>query len=63
LTKKLWCCDKVSKGCEELPYDCNAGLSNYKAGWSVDKKAWCCQHRGKGCPGHGAAVPLVAAVP
>jgi len=38
-----------------LPFDCAAGLSNWKAGWSAPKKAWCCQHGGKGCE----VVPVV----
>mmetsp|Transcript_95362 Transcript_95362/g.240281 ORF Transcript_95362/g.240281 Transcript_95362/m.240281 type:complete len:291 (+) Transcript_95362:265-1137(+) len=33
-----------------LPYDCNAGLSNWQAGWSIAKKGWCCQNQKKGCP-------------
>merc|ERR1719401_1363122 len=33
-----------------LPFDCNAGFSNWQQGWSLPKKLWCCQHSGKGCP-------------
>merc|ERR1712232_1416503 len=32
-----------------LPYDCQAGVSNWQMGWSDPKKAWCCAHGGKGC--------------
>jgi len=32
-----------------LPFDCAAGFSNWKAGWSQPKKAWCCTHEHKGC--------------
>jgi len=32
-----------------LPHDCNAGFSNWQAGWSPGKQDWCCQHTGKGC--------------
>jgi len=32
-----------------MPYDCDAGFKNWKAGWSQSKKSWCCQHIGKGC--------------
>merc|ERR1712113_74332 len=28
------------------PFDCNAGFSNWAAGWSAPKKAWCCAHFG-----------------
>lgn len=30
-------------------WDCNAGFSNWKAGWSAAKKAWCCKKVGRGC--------------
>jgi len=32
------------------PYDCEAGYSNWEAGWSEDKKAWCCDNEQKACP-------------
>jgi len=32
-----------------LPFDCDAGLSNWKAGWSLGKITWCCQNQHKGC--------------
>jgi len=32
-----------------LPYDCNAGVANWAAGWSAPKKVWCCAHGGQGC--------------
>lgn len=31
------------------PYDCNAGFSNWEAGWSAPKKVYCCAHAGRGC--------------
>jgi len=31
------------------PYDCEAGFSNWEAGWSENKKAWCCEHAQRGC--------------
>mmetsp|Transcript_81314 Transcript_81314/g.143462 ORF Transcript_81314/g.143462 Transcript_81314/m.143462 type:complete len:559 (+) Transcript_81314:101-1777(+) len=36
------------------PFDCAAGYSNWKAGWSSPKKAWCCSHENRGCEGHVA---------
>ncbi|CAE7254345.1 Ide [Symbiodinium natans] len=30
-------------------YDCNAGFSNWKHGWSRSKKDWCCHNKNKGC--------------
>merc|ERR1719323_731144 len=35
------------------PYDCNAGYSNWEAGWSPDKKGWCCTNKHMGCPAGG----------
>ena len=29
-----------------LPYDCDAGFSRWKTGWSSPKKTWCCKHIG-----------------
>jgi hypothetical protein len=31
------------------PYDCDAGYSNWEAGWSAEKKDWCCQEKQMGC--------------
>lgn len=31
------------------PEDCDAGFSNWHAGWSASKKAWCCEHTHRGC--------------
>jgi len=31
------------------PFDCQAGFSNWKAGWSSPKKAWCCHNEHKAC--------------
>lgn len=33
------------------PYDCHAGLANWKLGWSGGKKVWCCSNEKMGCPG------------
>ncbi|CAJ1393551.1 unnamed protein product [Effrenium voratum] len=33
----------------KLPYDCRAGLPNFKIGWSQPKKDWCCPNTGLGC--------------
>jgi len=32
-----------------LPFDCQAGFSNWRSGWSPAKKAWCCSHVGNSC--------------
>lgn len=32
-----------------LPYDCEAGFSNWEEGWSNTKKKWCCEHAKRGC--------------
>lgn len=34
----------------KIPYDCAAGFSNWKMGWSEGQKVWCCDHYGRGCP-------------
>lgn len=57
--KKAWCCKHETKGCPGgvplattttgLPYNCDDGTTNWKAGWSIMKKGWCCQHAGSGC--------------
>jgi hypothetical protein len=31
------------------PYDCQAGLANWAAGWSNAKKVWCCHNKKLGC--------------
>jgi len=31
------------------PFDCGAGLANWKLGWSAAKVAWCCENRGVAC--------------
>lgn len=36
---------------QSLPYDCHAGLTNSKFGWSGGKKAWCCANQHLGCGG------------
>lgn len=44
-------CALADAQCQEqsTPYDCQAGLSNWAAGWSSEKKSWCCQHEKLGC--------------
>mmetsp|Transcript_535 Transcript_535/g.1083 ORF Transcript_535/g.1083 Transcript_535/m.1083 type:complete len:761 (-) Transcript_535:69-2351(-) len=59
---KKWCCKHARVGCSsnvettKSPYDCTAGLGNWRAGWSVSKKEWCCSHHQKGCQGSDVAV-------
>lgn len=50
-TKIARCCQEHGIACSLTlpPYDCEAGVSNWRSGWSPNKKAWCCQHRGLGC--------------
>merc|ERR1719387_1228872 len=31
------------------PYDCEAGFSNWRKGWSIPKKHYCCQHKRVAC--------------
>jgi len=31
------------------PYDCKAGLANWRLGWSDEKMEWCCKHEQLGC--------------
>jgi len=40
-----------------LPYDCQAGVANWAAGWSDAKKAWCCAHGGQGCTTQAPSLP------
>jgi len=42
--------DPVTPEESSKPYDCEAGYSNWEAGWSEDKKSWCCSNEQKGCP-------------
>ena len=30
-------------------YDCSAGFSRWRDGWSLAKKNWCCKHEERGC--------------
>lgn len=60
LDHRVRCCDKgVKEACVPAahPYNCNAGLTNWKHGWSFGKKKWCCEKEKVGCaetphPGH-----------
>jgi len=36
---------------EDTEFDCEAGLSEWEAGWSDAKKEWCCENEGKGWQG------------
>ena len=66
--KKAWCCTHYTNrcpthappptpggGCGPMspPFDCNAGFSNWQAGWWLPKKDWCCRHFEKGCAAAG----------
>jgi len=59
-------CSLADSGCVDpepttsLPYDCNAGYTNWLVGWSVSKKVWCCLHERKGCP---PSTPLTTSAP
>jgi len=56
---RTWCCTYQNIGCRtgttsarnpsSDPYDCNAGLGNWKFGWSAKKEAWCCREKKVGC--------------
>lgn len=52
-------CRAEEAQCQALPasypYDCDAGFSNWRAGWSEQKKHWCCHTYRKGCPDSGAS--------
>merc|ERR1712232_1163614 len=39
------------------PYDCDAGYSNWEAGWSTDKKEWCCANKKMGCAAEAVSEP------
>jgi hypothetical protein len=49
-SKKQWCCDNFSKGCQPTsapdPFTCDDGLETQ---WSGLKGDWCCKHYQKGC--------------
>jgi hypothetical protein len=38
-----------SKGSTSEPFDCEAGYSNWEAGWSNGKKVWCCENKHVAC--------------
>ncbi|CAK0822577.1 unnamed protein product [Prorocentrum cordatum] len=38
-------------------FDCDAGFSNWKDGWSDAKKIWCCDHEDRGCKPNGPTSP------
>jgi len=63
VAKIQWCCAVENIGCYLLltttppsavltttPYDCEAGLNNWRAGWSHHKQMWCCHNQQLGCP-------------
>ncbi|CAL1130858.1 unnamed protein product [Cladocopium goreaui] len=51
------CCRNVHIGCEQPrpeeptsePFDCRAGVWNFREGWSKTKKDYCCRHHELGC--------------
>jgi hypothetical protein len=52
----FWWCARCDRGCPTTTsttpsYDCNAGFTNWKRGWSRIKKRWCCEHKQRGCTG------------
>jgi len=78
VSKRAWCCSHARRGCPtgappthpavpavtSLPFDCNAGFSNWQAGWSDGKKAWCCDHLHRGCaPPPPPGPPATSACP
>jgi len=56
---KDFCCKTTGAGCHAAPepaksnaskpYDCIAGLADWKVGWGFEKKQWCCKHEALGC--------------
>lgn len=47
---------------ESLPYDCTAGLSVWRIGWSPGKKTWCCDHGRLGCQEASGSAEVNATV-
>ncbi|CAE7924290.1 unnamed protein product [Symbiodinium sp. KB8] len=47
-------------GHASMPYDCHAGMHNWRTGWSPGKKGWCCSNQQLGCEGGAAAGGGVA---
>lgn len=41
-------------------HDCEAGLANWRVGWSSQKKWWCCSHEEKGCSEAHATIDEVS---
>lgn len=41
-------------------FDCDQGLGNWQAAWSVPRKDWCCAHMARGCTVAGQAPQLPA---
>jgi len=41
-------------------FDCTAGFTRWKIGWSEDKKSWCCKHHERGCPSNVVAATSMA---
>eukprot|EP00927_Polykrikos_kofoidii_P034767 TRINITY_DN2941_c0_g1_i2.p1 TRINITY_DN2941_c0_g1~~TRINITY_DN2941_c0_g1_i2.p1 ORF type:complete len:999 (+),score=245.75 TRINITY_DN2941_c0_g1_i2:338-2998(+) len=40
---------RIELGSKDWTFNCDAGLSNWKAGWSQAKVDWCCKTEGKAC--------------
>jgi len=45
------------KGGGSGEYDCQAGVSNWRLGWSDQKKAWCCNTKQIGCISPTTSLP------
>eukprot|EP00930_Biecheleria_cincta_P047919 TRINITY_DN3331_c0_g1_i1.p1 TRINITY_DN3331_c0_g1~~TRINITY_DN3331_c0_g1_i1.p1 ORF type:complete len:454 (-),score=81.73 TRINITY_DN3331_c0_g1_i1:130-1491(-) len=45
-----WSSDELDVAVTSVPFDCDAGLSNWLQGWSETKKSFCCRTEQKGCP-------------
>lgn len=41
--------DDIDLGVSSAPFDCAAGVSNWRQGWSDAKKEYCCEHTKRGC--------------
>lgn len=57
--KKAWCCYHQNLGCPTTtskPFDCTAGLLNWRMDWSEMKQTWCCRSESLGCPIEGTSL-------
>jgi len=61
--KKHYCCKTASVGCQdELVYDCDAGVGEWKS-WTDNKKHYCCKHASVGCEEATTAAPTTSFAP